>query len=130
MTSDAILAELRGMHGAPDTLRERVLALPEPQPRVGGVVATARLSSLCSRRGARGGSHSVSARRRCTACVSGGSGSRPVGAVEGNQNADVGARTQRHALRFRRAAPRSARGRSRESGSAGAGRPYRRPRPA
>ena len=34
MTSDAILAELRGMRGAPDTLHERVLALPEPQPRV------------------------------------------------------------------------------------------------
>ena len=34
MTSDAILAELRGLPGAPDTLRERVLALPEPQPRV------------------------------------------------------------------------------------------------
>jgi Domain of unknown function (DUF4349) len=33
MTSDAILAELRGVRGAPDTLRERVLALPEPQPR-------------------------------------------------------------------------------------------------
>ena len=33
-TSDAILAELRGLPGAPDTLRERVLALPEPQPRV------------------------------------------------------------------------------------------------
>jgi hypothetical protein len=34
MTSYAILAELRGLPGAPDTLRERVLALPEPQPRV------------------------------------------------------------------------------------------------
>src|SRR4051794_15344677 len=34
MTSDAILAELRGMRGAPHTLRERVLALPEQQPRV------------------------------------------------------------------------------------------------
>src|SRR5690349_18764121 len=33
MTSDAILAELRGLSGAPETLRERVLALPEPQPR-------------------------------------------------------------------------------------------------
>jgi len=33
MTSDAILAELRGLRGAPDGLRERVLALPEPQPR-------------------------------------------------------------------------------------------------
>jgi hypothetical protein len=33
MTSDAILAELRGLRGAPDSLRERVLALPEPQPR-------------------------------------------------------------------------------------------------
>jgi hypothetical protein len=34
MTSDAILAELRGVRGAPDSLRERVLELPEPQPRV------------------------------------------------------------------------------------------------
>ena len=34
MTNDAILAELRGLRGAPGTLRERVLALPEPQPRV------------------------------------------------------------------------------------------------
>src|SRR5262245_34600142 len=34
MTSDAILAELRGVRGAPDTLRERVLALPEHKPRV------------------------------------------------------------------------------------------------
>jgi hypothetical protein len=34
MTSDAILTELRGMRGAPDTLRERILALPEPQPHV------------------------------------------------------------------------------------------------
>src|SRR3954447_18408932 len=34
MTSDTILAELRGMRGAPENLRERVLALPEPQPRV------------------------------------------------------------------------------------------------
>jgi len=33
MTSDAILAELRTLPGAPDGLRERVLALPEPQPR-------------------------------------------------------------------------------------------------
>src|SRR5262249_54345075 len=33
MPSDAILAELRGLPGAPETLRERVLALPEPQPR-------------------------------------------------------------------------------------------------
>src|SRR5438067_1454074 len=33
MTSDAIIAELRGVRGAPETLRERVLALPEPQPR-------------------------------------------------------------------------------------------------
>src|SRR3954468_14045328 len=34
MTSDAMLAELRGMCGAPETLRERVLTMPEPQPRV------------------------------------------------------------------------------------------------
>src|SRR5262245_34172685 len=33
MTSDASLAELRGLPGAPETLRGRVLALPEPQPR-------------------------------------------------------------------------------------------------
>jgi hypothetical protein len=33
MTSDAILTELRGLPRAPETLRERVLALPEPQPR-------------------------------------------------------------------------------------------------
>jgi hypothetical protein len=33
MTSDAILAELHTLPGAPDGLRERVLALPEPQPR-------------------------------------------------------------------------------------------------
>jgi hypothetical protein len=33
MTSEAILAELRGLPGAPETLRERVRALPEPQPR-------------------------------------------------------------------------------------------------
>ena len=33
MTSDAILAELRSLPGAPDSLRERVRSLPEPQPR-------------------------------------------------------------------------------------------------
>ena len=33
MTSDAILVELRSLPGAPDGLRERVRALPEPQPR-------------------------------------------------------------------------------------------------
>ena len=33
MTTDAILAELRTLPGAPETLRERVRALPEPQPR-------------------------------------------------------------------------------------------------
>jgi hypothetical protein len=33
MTTDAILAELRTLPGAPPTLRERVSALPEPQPR-------------------------------------------------------------------------------------------------
>src|SRR4051812_31450042 len=33
MTTDAILAELRTLPGAPDSLRERVRALPEPQPR-------------------------------------------------------------------------------------------------
>jgi hypothetical protein len=33
MTSDAILAELRSLPGAPDGLRERVRAVPEPQPR-------------------------------------------------------------------------------------------------
>jgi|SRR5579872_2371736 len=33
MTSDAILTELRGLRRAPDSLRERVRTLPEPQPR-------------------------------------------------------------------------------------------------
>src|SRR5580765_3887646 len=33
MTSDAILAELRTLPGAPEGLRERVRALPEPKPR-------------------------------------------------------------------------------------------------
>src|SRR3954451_14482127 len=33
MTTDAILAELRTLPGAPDGLRERVRALPEPKPR-------------------------------------------------------------------------------------------------
>jgi hypothetical protein len=33
MTSDAILAELRALPGAPDSLRERVRTLSEPQPR-------------------------------------------------------------------------------------------------
>jgi Domain of unknown function (DUF4349) len=33
MTTDAILAELRAVPGAPDGLRERVRALPEPKPR-------------------------------------------------------------------------------------------------
>ena len=33
MTSDAILIELRSLPGAPDSLRERVRSLPEPQPR-------------------------------------------------------------------------------------------------
>src|SRR5262245_25833685 len=33
MTTDAILAQLRALPGAPETLRERVRALPEPQPR-------------------------------------------------------------------------------------------------
>jgi hypothetical protein len=33
MTTDAILAELRTLPGAPDGLRQRVRALPEPQPR-------------------------------------------------------------------------------------------------
>ena len=31
MTSEAILTELRALSGAPDTLRERVRALPEPK---------------------------------------------------------------------------------------------------
>jgi hypothetical protein len=34
MTSEAILTELRALPGAPDALRERVRALPEPKPRV------------------------------------------------------------------------------------------------
>src|SRR3954452_18569151 len=33
MTTDAIQAELRTLRGAPDSLRERVRALPEPKPR-------------------------------------------------------------------------------------------------
>ena len=33
MTSDAILTELRSLPGAPEGLRERVRALPEPKPR-------------------------------------------------------------------------------------------------
>ena len=33
MTTDAILTELRALPGAPDRLRERVHALPEPRPR-------------------------------------------------------------------------------------------------
>ena len=33
MTPDAITAELRSLRGAPDSLRARVRALPEPQPR-------------------------------------------------------------------------------------------------
>jgi hypothetical protein len=33
MTSDAILTELRALPGAPERLRDRVRALPEPQPR-------------------------------------------------------------------------------------------------
>src|SRR5689334_15244272 len=33
MTTDAILAELRTLPGAPESLRGRVRALPEPQPR-------------------------------------------------------------------------------------------------
>src|SRR6266536_1048545 len=35
MTTDAILTELRALPGAPDRLRERVRALPEPKPRLG-----------------------------------------------------------------------------------------------
>src|SRR5947209_18807703 len=34
MTSEAILTELRSLPGAPDRLRERVRALPEPKPRI------------------------------------------------------------------------------------------------
>jgi hypothetical protein len=34
MTSEAILTELRALPGAPERLRERVRALPEPQPRL------------------------------------------------------------------------------------------------
>src|SRR5947208_4730949 len=34
MTSEAILTELRALSGAPDRLRERVRALPEPKPRI------------------------------------------------------------------------------------------------
>jgi hypothetical protein len=39
MTTDAILAELRTLPGAPESLRERVRALPEPQPRIGWTLA-------------------------------------------------------------------------------------------
>src|SRR5262249_19660269 len=35
MTTDAILAELRTLPAAPEPLRERVRALPEPRPRFG-----------------------------------------------------------------------------------------------
>src|SRR3954467_452966 len=82
MTSDAIFAELRGMHGAPDTLRERVLALPEPQPRVSWsmpridvrrFVLVAAPAVLALGLGA-AALHGV---------VNGGSSSRPV-AVQGN----------------------------------------------
>ncbi len=34
MTSEAILTELRALPGAPDRLRERVRALPEPKRRI------------------------------------------------------------------------------------------------
>ena len=34
MTSEAILTELRALPGAPDRLRDRVRALPEPKPRI------------------------------------------------------------------------------------------------
>src|SRR5207244_7957586 len=34
MTSEAILTELRALPGAPDRLRERVRALPEPKARI------------------------------------------------------------------------------------------------
>jgi hypothetical protein len=82
MTSDAIFAELRGMHGAPDTLRERVLALPDPQPRVSWslpridvrrLVLVAAPAVLALGLGA-AALHGV---------VNGGSSSRPV-AVRGN----------------------------------------------
>jgi len=36
MTSEAILTELRALPGAPDRLRDRVLALPEPKPMASG----------------------------------------------------------------------------------------------
>ena len=82
MTSDAILAELRGTRGAPDTLRERVLALPEPEPRV-----SRSLPRLDFRRFALVAAPAVLALGLGAAAlhgvVNGGSGSRPV-AVDGN----------------------------------------------
>ncbi|MFL6016965.1 MAG: DUF4349 domain-containing protein [Gaiellaceae bacterium] len=82
MTSDAILAELRGMRGAPETLRERVLAIPEPQPRVFW-----SLPRLDFRRFALVAAPAVLALGLGAAAlhgvVSGGSSSRPV-AVDGN----------------------------------------------
>jgi len=82
MTSDAIFTELRGMRGAPETLRERVLALPEPQPRVSW-----SLPRLDFRRFALVAAPAVLALGLGAAAlhgvVSGGSSSRPV-AVDGN----------------------------------------------
>jgi hypothetical protein len=82
MTSDAILAELRGMRGAPDTLRERVLALPEPQPRVSW-----SLPRIDFRRFVLVAAPAVLALGLGAAAlhglVNGGSNSRPV-AVQGN----------------------------------------------
>ena len=69
MTSDAILAELRGLPGAPDTLRERVLALPEPQPRVRVVAAAARPPPRSRSSQRRRCSRSASAPLRSTACA-------------------------------------------------------------
>src|SRR3954453_12285639 len=82
MTSDAILAELRGVRGAPDMLRERVLALPEPQPRV-----SRSLPRLDFRRVALVAAPAVLALGLGAAAlhgvVSGGSSARPV-AVDAN----------------------------------------------
>ena len=50
MTSDAILIELRSLPGAPDSLRERVRSLPEPQPRFAWTLPRSTCAALCSSR--------------------------------------------------------------------------------
>ena len=77
MTSDAILVELRSLPGAPDTLRERVRSLPEPQPRFAWTLPRIDLRRVCARRGAGRASRSASAPPRCTVSLTGGSNARP-----------------------------------------------------